>query len=84
MAPLINKYTRLLYKDEKEDINSELILALWEAVLKMKYYEDDGKCLVYRCFVKYRDEADLTYRGRRVIKCIYDSSHPRFLFEKHL
>ena len=47
MTPLINKYTRLLYKDEKEDINSELILALWEAVLKMKYYEDDGKCLVY-------------------------------------
>ena len=36
MTPLINKYTRLLYKDEKEDINSELILALWEAVLKMK------------------------------------------------
>lgn len=33
MTPLINKYTRLLYKDEKEDINSELILALWERII---------------------------------------------------
>ena len=37
MNPLINKYTRILYKDDKEDVRSELILALWEAVTKLKY-----------------------------------------------
>ena len=31
MEPLINKYVRLLYKDDKEDIKSELLFALWEA-----------------------------------------------------
>ncbi len=28
MNPLINKYMRLLYKDEKDDVCSELFLAL--------------------------------------------------------
>ena len=27
MKPLINKYTKLLYKDEKEDVYSEMVLA---------------------------------------------------------
>lgn len=76
MTPLINKYTRLLYKDEKEDINSELILALWEAVLKMKYYEDDGKCLVYlsnaikinflSCIVKVENNTTMKWKQSTV------------------
>ncbi len=47
MSPLINKYVRLLYKDEREDIHSEMVLALWEAVLKIEYYDNDGKCLMF-------------------------------------
>ncbi len=47
MAPLIDKYTRLLYKDEKEDVRSEMMLALWESVTKISYCEKDGECLAY-------------------------------------
>ena len=49
MKPLINKYTKLLYKDEKEDVKSEMILALWEAVIKMEYHDDEGKCMMFLC-----------------------------------
>lgn len=34
MQPLINKYSYSLYKDNREDIQSELYIALWEAVKK--------------------------------------------------
>ncbi|MCI8693388.1 MAG: sigma-70 family RNA polymerase sigma factor [Lachnospiraceae bacterium] len=47
MNPLISKYVRLLYKNDREDIRQELILALWESILKMKYYNSDGECLSY-------------------------------------
>lgn len=49
MKPLINKYTKLLYKDEKEDVYSEMVLALWEAVMKMEYYNEDSECTVFLC-----------------------------------
>lgn len=42
-SPLINKYTKLLYKDEKEDVYEELVTALWEAIQKMMFYENDGQ-----------------------------------------
>lgn len=45
MDPLINKYIRLLYKDDKEDIRAEMYLALWEAVVKISYYESDGQII---------------------------------------
>ncbi len=47
LEPLIAKYTRLLFKDEKEDVRSELILALWEAVTNMEYIANDGQGMVY-------------------------------------
>jgi len=47
MTPLIEKYTRLLYKDEKEDVRSEMMLVLWESVTKISYCEKDGECLAY-------------------------------------
>lgn len=49
MNPLIKKYTRLLYKDESEDVRSEFLLALWEALLKMEFYDNDGKCMTFLC-----------------------------------
>ena len=45
MEPAVNKYVRLLYKDEKEDIRSELMLALWEAIGNIEYCESDGQVL---------------------------------------
>lgn len=47
MDPLICKYMRILYKGEKEDVRSELVLALWEAVTKLKYAENEGQCVTY-------------------------------------
>lgn len=49
MDPLIKKYVRLLYKDNKEDVHSEMTLALWEAVIRMEYCESDGECLAFLC-----------------------------------
>ncbi len=45
--PILNKYARLLYKDELEDTRSELICALWEAVSKIDYYENEGQIIKY-------------------------------------
>ncbi len=49
MEPLIKKYVRLLYKDDKEDVRSEMTLALWEAVIRMEYCENDWECLSFLC-----------------------------------
>lgn len=46
-SPLIKKYVRLLYKDEKEDAQAELVAALWEAVCNIVYYDDDGQIVNY-------------------------------------
>lgn len=42
---LINKYVRLLYRDEKEDVYAEFMKALWEAMLDIKYYNNDGQVI---------------------------------------
>lgn len=49
MNPLICKYVRHLYRDEKEDMRSEFILSLLEAVNKLKYYEDEWACFTFLC-----------------------------------
>ena len=47
LEPLINKYVRLLYKDEKEDMHSEFVLYLLECLIKMEYYDEEGQCISY-------------------------------------
>lgn len=47
MEPSIKKYMRLLYKDEKEDVRSEMMLALWEAIAKMNYCENEKACFAF-------------------------------------
>lgn len=47
MEPLISKYVRLLYKDEKEDMHSEFVLCLLEAVNSMGYYQEEGQCIYF-------------------------------------
>lgn len=66
MQPLINKYTYLLYKNEKEDTESELYLALWEAVNSISLLENDGQIVNYfstaikhRFFELYRSSRKL-------------------------
>lgn len=46
-APLINKYVRLLYKNEAEDTYAELVGALWEAVCNISFYQDNGQTIKY-------------------------------------
>ncbi len=45
--PVIFKYARMLYKDEKEDTISELNLSLLEAVHKIEYYSNEGQCFTF-------------------------------------
>lgn len=47
MNPLIHKYERLLFKDDREDIHEELILALLEAIRKMKYCDNEGQAIYF-------------------------------------
>ena len=44
---MINKYVRLLYKDEKEDAYAELVAALWEAICNIEHYDNDGQVTNY-------------------------------------
>lgn len=46
-APLINKYVKLLYKNESEDTYAELVGALWEAVCNILFYQDEGQVIKY-------------------------------------
>ena len=45
--PLIKKYTRLLYKDEEEEMYAEFTAALWEAVCNIQFYNSDGQIVRY-------------------------------------
>lgn len=47
MKPTLIKYTNYMYKDEKEDIYAELILALWESITRIEYYNNEGKIINY-------------------------------------
>lgn len=47
MNPLIHKYERLLFKDDREDVREELILALLESIRKMKYCDNEGQAVYF-------------------------------------
>lgn len=66
--PLIRKYTRLCFGMEKEDSRQEYVLALWEAVVKMEYYTDEGKCVIYLQNAVYRKYLELCRKVFKVSK----------------
>lgn len=45
MEPIINKFVKKLYNEEYEDVNQELILAVIEAVNKIEFYDNEGRCV---------------------------------------
>lgn len=45
--PLFNKYVHILYKDERDDVCAELTAALWEAIIKTQYFDDEAKSVTY-------------------------------------
>lgn len=45
--PLIRKYANHLYLDDREDVEAELTLALWEAVIKIEFCHNDGQVVKY-------------------------------------
>lgn len=74
MEPIINRYAKSLYKDERDDIKSELMIALWQAVCNIKIIENDGQIVkylstaiknrffeLYRNSCKYHDNEVLAY-----------------------
>ena len=65
MEPLMKKYMRILYKEEKEDIHSELVLALWEAVIKMTYVEEEGQIMSYLCKALHMKFLELYRKSRK-------------------
>lgn len=62
--PLIKKYVKYLYKDDAEDVRAELSCALWEAVLKMGYIEQEGQIVNYLQRALFNRYLEL-YRGSR-------------------
>lgn len=62
--PLIKKYIKHLYKDESEDVRAELSCALWEAVLKMGYIEQEGQIVNYLQRALFNRYLEL-YRGSK-------------------
>lgn len=64
LRPLIQKYVRLLYKDEKEDVSSELVLALWEAVISIQYAEVQGQIMSYLCKALHNKFLELYRKSR--------------------
>ena len=47
MTPLVNKYARRLFKMEFEDMRQEMIIAIFEAVIKMEGEYSEYQCLRY-------------------------------------
>lgn len=45
--PTITKYVKAIYDGDKDDIREEYLLALWEAIQKMVYVNNDGQCVNY-------------------------------------
>lgn len=66
MNPLIEKYVRLLYRDEKDDVRAELIMALWEAVSTISYYGNDGQVANYLCQAIKNRYFELYRKSRKV------------------
>lgn len=65
LEPLIKKYMRLLYKDEKEDTRSEMILAIWEAIINIEYVEEEGQVILYLCRALYNKYMELYKKSRK-------------------
>lgn len=81
LTPLINKYVGSLYKDEPEEIRAEMVLALWEAVTKIKYYDNDGKCLAYLSRALRNKFLEL-YRKSKIKHDFYISGIPEETLEQ--
>ncbi len=63
--PSIQKYVRLLYKEEKEDTYAELVAALWEAVYNMEFYDNDGRIVKYLSTALRNKFLELYRRSRK-------------------
>lgn len=66
MKLTLNKYTRLMYKEEKEDVYSELRLALWEAIVNIEYYDDEKRVLAF-LYTAIKNKFLELYRNSRKI-----------------
>ena len=63
--PLIKKYTRILYKDEEEEMYAEFVAALWEAVCSIVFYDDEGQVISYLTNALKNKYLELYRKSRR-------------------
>lgn len=70
--PSIKKYTRLLYKDEKEEIRAEFTAALWEAVCNIQYCEDNGQVVKYLTTALRNKYFELYRKSRKYHDCMIE------------
>lgn len=78
--PAITKYAAMLYKEEREDMISELQLSLLEAVRKINYCLIEGQCILFlnkalknRFYELYRKSRQRTDHEQPLDKDCYDS-----------
>ncbi|MDE7323568.1 MAG: sigma-70 family RNA polymerase sigma factor [Lachnospiraceae bacterium] len=64
--PLLKKYTKLLYRDEREDVYAELVTALWEAIRKITLYDNDGQVVSYLSTAVYNKYLELYRTSRKL------------------
>lgn len=75
LKPVMNKYVRLLFRDEKEDTMAELDLSLLEAVHNIVYFENEGQCFIYFYNALRNRYLELYKRSRRKFdyECSYEA-----------
>lgn len=78
MKPLINKYVRLLYKDEKEDMYSEFVLYLLESITVMEYYSEEGQCVYFLSKAIKNKFYELYKKSRRHFDNVVDINYEYF------
>lgn len=78
MKPLIDKYVRLLYKDDKEDMYSEFVLYLLESIIAMKYYDKEGQCVYFLSKAIKNKFYELYKKSRRHFDNVADINNEYF------
>ena len=84
--PLITKYARKLFKNEFEDSKSELTCALWEAILNLEYYENEGQIISYlskSVFLRYLELYKSSKRKNEYESCVQDEELLNIVYEKN-
>ena len=85
--PLINKYVKYLYKDDNDDVKAELFMALYDAILKMKYCDNEAKSIAYikkSLKLKYLELYHKSKQYHEHMELIEDTFMEKYSMDKNL